>query len=211
MLANRVRLNRRRIAPLLGEGEQALACIQLNFQLRSGRSDWLEGAVPPREPTPPSRADTALRTGSWILELASGSPTAMEPKPGVPEVRSAFDVIAAGPAGSYAYRLVHAVRRLKLFKNTPYCLITNQRLIFVTTQKSHVFEALVDVPPREVAAVARRKDVLLIEFTDASFVRVAAVDTLAAREARKMAELLAPGAEREPDLVRYAPPWARMA
>ena len=210
-MPDKVKTRRRMIAPLLGEGEQALACTQVSFQLRYG-IDWLEGAVPPPEPSPPTRVDKGLQVGSSILSVVLGGDGDMDPAPSAPEVRSAFDVIAAGPAGSYAYRMVYAARRLKFLRDAPYFLVTSNRLIFAVDQKGQRFEVLVDVPLREVAAAARRKDVLLIEFTDASFVRIFVSDNLrTAKTARKLTELLAPGGEREPDLARYAPPWARMA
>jgi len=210
-MPDKVKTRRRMIAPLLGDGEQALACTQVSFHLRYG-IDWLEGAVPPPEPSPPTRVDKGLRVGSSILSVVLGGDGATDPGPSVPEVRSAFDVIAAGPAGSYAYRLVHIARRLKSLRDFPYVLITSKRLIFAVDQKGQRFEVLVDVPLQDVAAAARRKDVLLIEFTDASFVRISVSDNLSsAKTAGKLTELLAPGGEREPDLARYAPPWARMA
>lgn len=212
MAVDKARTRRRQIAPLLGDGEQAVALVQVKLASGPGHgSNWLEGAPPPRIKPPPTRGEKVSHVIDVATSIASGTGwTSLQHGRGLPAVNSPFDVTAAGAKDSCAYRLVHATSAVRGLRDTLFCLVTARRLIFAVSRKiSEPYEALFEVPLPAVAAVGRRSDCLVIEFTDASLVKLYVSGGLTASgEAKRLAGLLAPAGGREPQLGGYAPPWA---
>ncbi len=212
MAVDKAKTRRRHIAPLLHEGEQAVAFVQVKLARGPGQgSNWLEGAPPPAVKPPPTRGEKVSHAIDVLTSIAAGERwTSLQQGRSLPVVNGPFDVTAAGAKGSYAYRLVAVASAVRGLRDALFCLVTDRRLVFVVTRGvTGPYEALFEAPLPAVAAVGRRSDCLVIEFTDASLVKILVSGGLTVSgEAKRLATLLVPAGSREPQLGGYVPPWA---